>query len=587
MSDGSQADKSGKWWQGRATHSQPQAACDLPSPFVEYSYGDYGSQWGPSPKTLAELRMYELSWVLRSKSDWQRKASDAPILSKWRTEVLEQQKSLPQDQQLSEKMVDYVLAELTGYANIADNERGIERGCFDAIWYSDRLIPGDLAERLKSAAAALEDVPENEKDWHPGSHGQVLDLVHPSLYCIVYGRTHAYLPDEPRIQENLLLVPNPAPTDTDPDRDWAISKEFCWMPSDFAVLTDGSVKLVSPYINNLHPSKHRLLYRVIEEVLRGFIPMFERVLGEIDKERRYLALKERCRMDNLACIWPNGEQPYDPDLEDELGEAGWIEYCESLKKLPDASTYAGELEKVLSQVLTPISLRGRTLQCIIKLANIHLSPEQPKYAGGSWHVEGMMNENIVASGIYYYDEENITESRLAFRVPTEEPEYHCQDDSECMGILYGMDRDEDCVQEIGSMVTKAGRALSWPNLYQHRVSPFELADATKAGHRKILAIFLVDPTVNPIASATTDIPPQQADWTGADTLQELLSDPQSLISRLPQELADMIKDRLLPMTLTRDEAEAYRLQLMKERTAFVSTHTETTYHTLKFNMCEH
>ena len=33
--------------------------------------------------------------------------------------------------------------------------------------------------------AVLENVPDNEKDWHPGSNNQVLDLVHPSLYCFV------------------------------------------------------------------------------------------------------------------------------------------------------------------------------------------------------------------------------------------------------------------------------------------------------------------------------------------------------------------------------------------------------------------
>jgi hypothetical protein len=35
----------------------------------------------------------------------------------------------------------------------------------------------------------LEHVPDKHKDWHPGSNGKVLDLVHPSLYPIVYGRT--------------------------------------------------------------------------------------------------------------------------------------------------------------------------------------------------------------------------------------------------------------------------------------------------------------------------------------------------------------------------------------------------------------
>ena len=34
------------------------------------------------------------------------------------------------------------------------------------------------------------------------------------------------------------------------------------------------------------------------------------------------------------------------------------------------------------------------LQIIVKLANIHLTPEKPRYEGGSWHVEGQMNENM-------------------------------------------------------------------------------------------------------------------------------------------------------------------------------------------------
>jgi hypothetical protein len=49
-----------------------------------------------------------------------------------------------------------------------------------------------------------------------------------------------------------------------------------------------------------------------------------------------------------------------------------------------------------------VVLRGRKLQVIVKLANIVLTPEKPTYPGGSWHVEGMKNEHIVASGIYYY-----------------------------------------------------------------------------------------------------------------------------------------------------------------------------------------
>ena len=77
----------------------------------------------------------------------------------------------------------------------------------------------------------------------------------------------------------------------------------------------------------------------------------------------------------------------------------------------------------------------------------------------------MLNERIVSSFIYvsvkrqslrfmrsdllmnrpqYYDSENITESKLAFRRATSEPWAHWQDDGFCMQILYDMDRY--CVQ---------------------------------------------------------------------------------------------------------------------------------------------
>ena len=54
---------------------------------------------------------------------------------------------------------------------------------------SDSVIPESLKLELQAAVAELEDVPDKHKDWHPESNGRVLDLVHPSLYPLVYGRT--------------------------------------------------------------------------------------------------------------------------------------------------------------------------------------------------------------------------------------------------------------------------------------------------------------------------------------------------------------------------------------------------------------
>ena len=74
---------------------------------------------------------------------------------------------------------------------------------------------------------------------------------------------------------------------------------------------------------------------------------------------------------------------------------------------------------------------------IVKLANIVLTPERPKYKGGAWHVEGMENEKIVATGIYYGQSQNVTSAYLAFRRAVAAPEY-CQDDNRGVEEMYGL-----------------------------------------------------------------------------------------------------------------------------------------------------
>ena len=51
------------------------------------------------------------------------------------------------------------------------------------------MVPEHVREALIRAIAPLEDIPENEKDWDTASDGQVLDLVHPSLYPLAFGQT--------------------------------------------------------------------------------------------------------------------------------------------------------------------------------------------------------------------------------------------------------------------------------------------------------------------------------------------------------------------------------------------------------------
>ena len=140
-------------------------------------------------------------------------------------------------------------------------------------------------------------------------------------------------------------------------------------------------------------------------------------------------------------------------------------------------------------------------------------------------------------------------------------------------------------QCVGAVETTNNLCLAFPNTYQHRVSPFKLADPTKPGYRKILALFLVDPNIDPIPS-TSVIPPQQLEWAfnsvrGSDTTA-------LLISKLPTELADMIGNDLQKMGL--DQAKKIRLELMKERTRYVNrdgVDDEDHPFERSFNLCEH
>jgi len=229
---------------------------------------------------------------------------------------------------------------------------------------------------------------------------------------------------------------------------------------------------------------------------------------------------------------------------------------------------------------------GRTnrnrLQVIVKLANIHLTPEKPTYDGGSWHIEGQLNERICATALYYYDSENITESKLGFRSVCNsecydegEFEYE-QGDHEPFRIIYGQSPgwDEDTTEmDIGQVVTNEGRLLVFPNVFRHRVAPFELVDKTKPGHRKIVALFLVDPE-SPIIS-TSSVPPQQATWGSIPAVD----------NKLPPEIAQLVYNDLgCPYPLS--EAKKLRAELIEERKAIEEVVGKTLTET-EWCFCEH
>jgi hypothetical protein len=80
-----------------------------------------------------------------------------------------------------------------------------------------------------------------------------------------------------------------------------------------------------------------------------------------------------------------------------------------LDKAKRAALKEEELTSLLKESPTadaqPVSpWAGRNLKVVIKAANYILQPGQ-EYSG-TWHIEGMPHERIVASAIYYYDRDD-------------------------------------------------------------------------------------------------------------------------------------------------------------------------------------
>jgi hypothetical protein len=108
---------------------------------------------------------------------------DDKIVAKWKAEVL----SAP-DIDATESMITWCFDELRYKSKQFQVTRAITAYDGDVV-KSDNAIPSSLKQALKAAAAPLENVPKVYCDWHPGSEDTVLDLVHPSLFPVIYGRT--------------------------------------------------------------------------------------------------------------------------------------------------------------------------------------------------------------------------------------------------------------------------------------------------------------------------------------------------------------------------------------------------------------
>ncbi|KAF3047191.1 hypothetical protein E8E12_011596 [Didymella heteroderae] len=379
---------------------------------------------------------------------------------------------------------------------------------------SDTLVSDLLHESLLAAFARLKTDQADSPDWHPNSGDRVQNLVHQSLFPLVYNRSRAVREDVVGVEDAIdkwlgrgevvvgeqpwipqgserfsYGVGRPIPPDF-----WSVN--FQWLPSNVTFQDNGTVRFTS-YINNLHPKKYPKIYRAIERLIETSLPIDENALNWNPPDLELCA-------------------KVDVDAQT-LEDYGWA----------DEEEYADENER--KKWLT----EAKWMACESRSSHAPLSR--------IW------------------------------------------------------------------IMTQYKHITS-----QHRVSPFELADPTKPGRRRFIALWLVDPHKRIISTA--NVPPQQLSWwaeslvskdtastdtgfRGTTLPPEIVSLLQeygaqipvsSIRGKLPEDILEMIRERLpkeaLPMPL--DEAKKHRLKLMEERGVH-QVRSEDAWQQHSYGFCEH
>ncbi|KAL0960958.1 hypothetical protein HGRIS_005958 [Hohenbuehelia grisea] len=553
------------------------------------------------------------------------------------------------------------------------------------VYASDGLVPKSLHKELVrqlDLLAACE-----PKDFHPGSQGkarttslnlifsnlmqiwQVLDLIHPSLYPFVAGWSE--VTDE-------SMAPNP-PNNIFKSRlsamkNYDFESRYGWLPSVFRMSDDGQDVQIQSYINGLG-SRERFpdLYRVIEKLFLVALPHFERTLSfeyeyvPTPSQHRWQQRHEarRSAADALGRI---GRREWERILKSDM-EAKAEEEEQSRKENEQRiATKAQEIQsasEIMAAEMAPSVWKGKELKVIIKAANYVLMPGD-QYEG-SWHMEGMPHERIVASAIYYYDTDpEIHDEGLGFRrlrdseddfpghmdyrhedfnvhiKPDDEPEImpgeeQEESDPDAPSIRdYPSDWEETVydgklqpryTSDLGAFVglgsvpttnieharpefagNGTGRMISFPNWIQHKVLTISnTADKNgpvKAAHRKILCFFLIDDDELPNYVAefrgytytqvgdmkglsSAEVPIQERGCNEA-TLRFLLPAITSRLigKRIPPELVSSIIAYAHDRTMSREDAERHRANLMEDRRLKTGGYPRSVWE-MDFSLCEH
>ncbi|KDQ51143.1 hypothetical protein JAAARDRAFT_41409 [Jaapia argillacea MUCL 33604] len=523
-------------------------------PFIEGTMFTGGV--GEFPRKLVELAMCRMSADIRSCSGWRSEYRDPESRQQWKEESLGGKwivsvgsKEFPV--KLSERQVDYVLDELSGYASLTNETGRCQASCFDRIWQSTEPLNDSTLEDFNHQISLLRDrvVTRSSSSVSPSpqihsTSNPTTSASDPKPFTTCHDPPFHYLidPHKPPLIYNKTLStnpllyppyqPHPPPysnhrnvLDPEPAGEaygisFKGSHKYALIPTDFSIKA-GEVTPLS-YINDLYPSlpsshQTQTLTQHITTTLHSFLPLFSATLTSL---HRLNPLPHRIPGSPRYTEWSEPSSPEDSPSDD---EQGWEEYRKRLRTwemerpvcLPDLpeGRYRGGLEERRWKI--DLMEGEKVVQVVVSLSEVILDSEHPKYMGTPWHVAGLRNERIVSCGVYICACENITTPNISFRMATVYPQSLQAGDISASLRTYGLSQSTPCHQHLGSVpLSTPGFALTFPNIYQHRFEPFELATPGRQGRLTILELWLVDPELRDSGEvvSTSRIPVQRKEW---------------------------------------------------------------------------
>ena len=333
------------------------------------------------------------------------------------------------------------------------------------VAFADGLADAALVTRLRKDVQQL--IEKEPVDYHPGSGTRVRDLVHPSLYPYVEGKS-VFNGKKPAAGE--------APRYDRFGRTYEAST-YQWLPTPFKIAADGQVSIES-YINNLDRTRHAAAYDDLAALFAVALPLVERVVGYVENTKFW---QEDCGIEHEGELPQGNKKKKDKEKE------------------PKAT-----------------SLRGRELQVIPKIVEYRLAEGETHE--GVWHVEGMSHEHIVAACVYVLDrDEALLGGELTFkRAYTVE---------EAGRLFWNSDQIRPAVVDkivgegtvpVGRVETPAGRMVVFPNSHIHKLGTLSVAPGSAEARRRVIVFWIVDPNVT--IPSTREVPAQQGVLSHKDAL---------------------------------------------------------------------